>query len=148
MFQRSTISTLAIQESTLGRSGPDGEAPSGNSVMSGGGVDSTKLLSLRCRCNKALLWLPFSCYMVAGKWPKSSTINTSIWSFHETRGSCRQTLIVIDPPYPFLHKKSENRRNWSPMCDVRAPASAHTSEALGRVEILSVSPRRGVILKR
>jgi hypothetical protein len=47
-------STLAIQESTLGRSGKDGEAPSGNLVKSGGEVDITKLLSLLCRCNKAL----------------------------------------------------------------------------------------------
>jgi hypothetical protein len=47
-------STLAIQESTLGRSGKDGEAPSGNLVKSGGAVDITKLLSLLCRCNKAL----------------------------------------------------------------------------------------------
>ena len=54
-------STLAIQESTLGRSGKDGEAPSGNLVKSGGEVDITKLLSLLCRGNKALMWLPFSC---------------------------------------------------------------------------------------
>ena len=54
-------STLAIQESTLGRLGKDGEAPSGNLVKSGGEVDITKLLSLLCRCNKALMWLPFSC---------------------------------------------------------------------------------------
>jgi hypothetical protein len=47
-------STLAIQESTLGRSGKDGEAPSGNLVKSGGEVDITKLLSLLCRCNKVL----------------------------------------------------------------------------------------------
>jgi hypothetical protein len=56
-----SYSTLAIQESTLGRSGKDGEAPSGNLVKSGGEVDITKLLSLLCRCNKALMWLPFSC---------------------------------------------------------------------------------------
>jgi hypothetical protein len=54
-------STLAIQESTLGRSGKEGEAPSGNLVKSSGEVDITKLLSLLCRCNKALMWLPFSC---------------------------------------------------------------------------------------
>jgi Helicase HerA, central domain len=35
-------STLAIQESTPGRSGKDGEAPSSNSVKSGGEVDITK----------------------------------------------------------------------------------------------------------
>jgi hypothetical protein len=49
-----SCSTLAIQESTLGRSGKGGEAPSGNLVKSGGEVDITKLLSLLCRCNKAL----------------------------------------------------------------------------------------------
>jgi hypothetical protein len=30
-------------------------------VKSGGEVDITKLLSLLCCCNKALMWLPFSC---------------------------------------------------------------------------------------
>jgi hypothetical protein len=39
-------------------------------VNSSGEVDITKLLSLLCRCNKALIWLPFSCYLVAGKMAK------------------------------------------------------------------------------
>jgi hypothetical protein len=60
-YREVLYSTLAIQESTLGRSGKDGEAPSGNLVKSGGEVDITKLLSLLCRCHKALMWLPFSC---------------------------------------------------------------------------------------
>jgi hypothetical protein len=69
-----SISTLAIQESTPGRSGKDGEAPSGNLVKSGGEVDITKLLSLLCPCHQALSWLPFSCYLVAGKMAKVESI--------------------------------------------------------------------------
>jgi hypothetical protein len=61
---------LAIQESTLCRSGKGGQAPSGNWMKSGGEVDITKLPSLLCRCNKALIWLTFSCYLVAGKMAK------------------------------------------------------------------------------
>jgi Protein of unknown function (DUF2867) len=35
--------------------------------------------------------------------PETSSIHRlSSWSFHETRGSCRQTLRVIYPSYPFL----------------------------------------------
>jgi hypothetical protein len=63
-------STLAIQESTLCGSGKGGQAPSGNWVKSDGAVDITKLPSLLCRCHKALIWLPFSCYLVAGKMAK------------------------------------------------------------------------------
>src|ERR671915_134230 len=33
------------------------------------------------------------------------TIKTSMCSVHETGESCRQPLIVIDPPSPFLQKK-------------------------------------------
>jgi hypothetical protein len=39
-------------------------------VKSGGKIDITKLLSLLYRCNKALIWLPFSWYLVAGKMAK------------------------------------------------------------------------------
>jgi hypothetical protein len=63
-------STLAIQESTLCRPGKSGQAPSGNSMKSGEKVDITKLRSLPCPCHEALIWLPFSCYLVAGKMAK------------------------------------------------------------------------------
>jgi hypothetical protein len=63
-------STLAIQESTLCRSGKGGQALSGNWVKSGGEVDITKLSSLLYRCNKALIWLPFSCCLGTGRTPK------------------------------------------------------------------------------
>jgi hypothetical protein len=46
-------------------------------VNSSGEVDITKLLSLLCRCNKALIWLPFSCYLVAGKMAKVESNNIS-----------------------------------------------------------------------
>jgi hypothetical protein len=39
-------------------------------VKSGGKVDITKLLSLPCPCNEALIGLPFSCYLVARKMAK------------------------------------------------------------------------------
>jgi uncharacterized protein (TIGR04255 family) len=39
-------------------------------MTSSGEVDITKLLSLLCRCNKALIWLPFSCYLVARRMAK------------------------------------------------------------------------------
>ena len=63
-------STLAIQESNLCRPGKNGQAPSGNSVKSSAEVDTTKLLSLPCPCHQTLIWLPFSCYLVAGKMAK------------------------------------------------------------------------------
>ncbi len=39
-------------------------------MKSGGGVDLTKLLSLLCARNNAVIWLPFSCYLGAGKMAK------------------------------------------------------------------------------
>jgi hypothetical protein len=39
-------------------------------MKSGEKVDITKLRSLPCPCHEALIWLPFSCYRVAGKMAK------------------------------------------------------------------------------
>jgi hypothetical protein len=50
-----SISTLAIQESTLCRAGKSGLAPSGHSVKSGGEVDITKSLSLLCPYHGTLI---------------------------------------------------------------------------------------------
>jgi hypothetical protein len=58
---------MAISESTPCRPRKSGQAPSGNSLTSGGKVDITKLLGLLCPCHEALTWLPLSCYLVVGR---------------------------------------------------------------------------------
>ena len=39
-------------------------------MKSGWEVDITTILSLLCPYNTALIWLPFSCYLVAGRMAK------------------------------------------------------------------------------
>ena len=63
-------STLALWGENTCRSSKGGPVLYRNSVKSGGEVDITKLLNVPCPCNQALIWLPFSCYLVAGKMAK------------------------------------------------------------------------------
>jgi hypothetical protein len=63
-------------------------------------VDITKLLSLLCRCNKALIWLPFSRYVVAREMAKVEYYSSQYMFARQPAGcsltpsklSCRQKL--------------------------------------------------------